>query len=204
MSGRRGSLRYDRSMSRDPAPRSVVLLLGAALALLVTTAAPAAVGPDEDGILVGPVERQEVEQARPDWVSEEVESHPDAASARALTEVPAGAEVTVFLGTWCSDSRRELARLWRALDEAGVATADELPFHLEYIGVDRRRQEPTGHVDGADLRFVPTFVVRRGGHEVGRIVESSPHGVERDLLDLLTGEASGVLSTRADLGGGAS
>jgi hypothetical protein len=46
---------------------------------------------------------------------------------------------------------------------------------------------------------VPTFIVRRGGHEVGRVVEEAPHGIETDLLALLTGEAGGVLSGRPDL-----
>jgi hypothetical protein len=51
---------------------------------------------------------------------------------------------------------------------------------------------------------VPTFIVVRGGREVGRIVESSPNGVESDLLALLTGKAQGVISTRKDLGAGGS
>lgn len=53
---------------------------------------------------------------------------------------------------------------------------------------------------GRDLRFVPTFIVERDGHEVGRIVEVSPNGIERDLLDLLSGARSGVISARTDLG----
>ncbi len=46
---------------------------------------------------------------------------------------------------------------------------------------------------------MPTFVVLRDGREVGRIVEESPHGVERDLLALLDGSARGVVSARDDL-----
>ena len=50
-----------------------------------------------------------------------------------------------------------------------------------------------------NVLYLPTFIVRRGGREVGRIVETSPHGIERDLLALLTGKATGVLTTRTDL-----
>jgi hypothetical protein len=151
--------------------------------------------------LTGPVTRLELEAHAPGWVTEEVEATPDLAAARALTAVAPGAEVVVFLGTWCSDSERELARFWKALDVAGVAMEEELPFRVEYVALDRQREEPGGRSAGQDIRFVPTFVVRRGGEEVGRIVETSPHGIENDLLALLTGEAYGVLSAREDLRG---
>ena len=100
----------------------------------------------------------------------------------------------MFLGTWCSDSRREVPRLWKALDETGGA----VPFEVHYIGVDREKKEPAAVAENSVL-FLPTFIVRRGGREVGRIVETSPNGIERDLLALLTGKAQGVLATREDL-----
>ena len=49
------------------------------------------------------------------------------------------------------------------------------------------------------VQYLPTFIVRRDGHEVGRIVETAPNGIEHDLLALLTGKAHGVLTTRQDL-----
>ena len=104
----------------------------------------------------------------------------------------AGAEarVTVFLGTWCSDSRRELSRWWRALDEnMGI-----VGFEVRYVGIDRDKREPAELLVGAEIERVPTFVVRRAGAEVGRVVEESPHGIERDLLALLDGSVEGVIS----------
>lgn len=152
-------------------------------------------GKNGEAVLVGSVTREQIESALPSWVQAEVESQPDAKAAQALATVKPGAEVTVFLGTWCGDSKRELPRLWRALDETGGAA----PFALRYVGVDREKKEPAGAVAENDVRYVPTFIVRRDGREVGRIVEVSPHGVEKDLLALLSGQATGVLSTREDL-----
>lgn len=145
---------------------------------------------EEEAVLVGAVTREQVEAAVPEWVQAQVEAQPAAETARALTGVPAGAEVTVFLGTWCGDSRRELSRLWRALDEAGGT----VPFQVRYIGVDREKKQPADLVAESDVRYVPTLIVRRDGREVGRIVETSPNGVEQDLLALLTGKAQGALS----------
>ncbi|HEX6201745.1 MAG TPA: hypothetical protein VF100_02005 [Thermoanaerobaculia bacterium] len=164
----------------------------------------AASGDDEERPpLVGPVSRAEVEAHQPDWVAAEVEAAPDAAAAQALTRVEPGAEVTVFLGTWCSDSKRELARLWRGLDDAGVFSEDDLPFAIEYVAVDREKTDPAGRAAAAGVEYVPTFVVSRDGEEAGRMVEESAAGIEHDLLALLSGEATGVLSARPDLAAGA-
>jgi hypothetical protein len=107
--------------------------------------------------------------------------------------------VTVFLGTWCSDSKRELARLWRAFDDLMGTSGREAPFAVRYVAVARDKQEPAELTAGRDLHYVPTFVVEREGREVGRIVETAPQGIERDLLALLDGSAQGVLSARGDL-----
>ena len=181
-----------------------ILLLALSCGLALTAlagagdppAAPSAVKPAaaEEAVLVGPTTREKVE-ASPEWVQAEVEAKPDAGAAQALGTVEPGAEVTVFLGTWCGDSRREVPRLWKALDAEGGAA----PFQIRYVGVDHDKKQPADLLKESDVRYLPTFIVRRGGHEVGRIVETSPHGVEQDLLALLTGKASGVLTTRQDL-----
>ncbi|HEX2254935.1 MAG TPA: hypothetical protein VHQ65_16845 [Thermoanaerobaculia bacterium] len=171
---------------------------------------PPSTGTEEGEVLVGEVTRQELEAHQPDWVAALVEAQadpttaPDAEAAMALAAVEPGAEVTVYLGTWCSDSKRELARLWGAFDSAGIEPGSGAPFDLRYVAVDRDKRQPAALLAGADLQYVPTFVVRRGGEEVGRIVEVAPTGIEHDLLALLTGETSGVVSGRDDLGGAGS
>lgn len=157
----------------------------------------AAAAEEEAPVLVGPVTRGEVEAAVPDWVGAQVEAEPDPEATAALAAVEPGARVDVYLGTWCSDSRRELSRLWRALDEAGGMTGT-VPFELAYVAVDRDKEEPGELLSGVGLEYVPTFVVHRDGTEVGRVVEVAPHGIERDLLELLRGETSGVVTGRED------
>jgi hypothetical protein len=156
---------------------------------------PAAEAKKEEPALVGPATRDQIEGGYPEWVQAEVESQPDAETAKALASVPPGAEVTVFLGTWCGDSRREVPRFWRCLDQTGGSA----PFKVTYVTVDRQKKEPAGPVTENGIRFLPTFIVRRDGHEVGRIVETAPNGIEHDLLALLTGKAKGVIATRTDL-----
>ncbi len=164
----------------------------------VPQAAPAGEDGDEP-VLLGPLSRQRIESELPDWVEAQITAQPDLAAAVRLAEIGGPeVEVTVYLGTWCDDSRRELARLWRAVDLAGGS----LPFDLTYLGVDREKRRPASVVAGARLDYLPTFVVRRGGEELGRIVEQSPGGIEADLAALVAGERSGVVSARTDLGEG--
>lgn len=189
-----------RSRLRRSSKRSLGLLLAGSLAACSTSPKPAASGAGASApaheVLVGEVTREQVEAAVPDWVQAEVEATPDPAAVQALAAVRPGAEVTVYLGTWCGDSRRELARLWKALDVAG---GPSLPIGFVYIAVDPTKQEPSQLLLGSGLQYVPTLIVRRDGHEVGRIVETAPGGIEHDLLSLLDGSVQGLISGRTEL-----
>ncbi len=145
-------------------------------------------------MLLGEIDRDTV-LADAKWRAAYDAAMPDPQASAALLAVSPGASVLVLLGTWCGDSRREVARFWKALDAAGGAA----PFTVRYVGVDRNRQDPDGLAEGWNLRYVPTFVVSRDGREVGRVVESAPHGIEVDIGALLRGEASGVMTGRTDL-----
>lgn len=175
-------------------------VLGLACASTSSTP-PAPESPPANGpaVLMGELTRAAIEQAVPNWVEAQVEAEIDPQAVQALQSVPPGAEVWLYLGTWCSDSRRELGRFWRAQDEA-EGLGGSFPFTVHLIGVDRTKTQPAPLLAGVDVRYVPTIVVKRGGVEVGRIIEHSVKGIERDLLELLTGQAKGVLtSSRPEL-----
>lgn len=164
------------------------LTLGSSLAAYAAEPAPDAAADPE--VELGPLTREQVEQLDPRFVEAETTSIVDSAAARELGAAAPGAELVVYLGTWCSDSRREVGRFWRLLDEL----PEVVPFTIEYVGVDRKKVEPQALLAGAGVDHVPTFVVRRDGVECGRVVEKAPHGIERDLADLLAGSAHGFLS----------
>ena len=82
--------------------------------------------------------REQVEVTVPDWVDAQVTTEFDAEAATGLASVAPGAEVTVYIGTWCGDSKREVSRFWRALDQVGSM----VPFELAFVGVDRSKKEP--------------------------------------------------------------
>lgn len=102
-----------------------------------------------------------------------------------------GATVRVFLGMWCADSMYELPKFIRLVD----ALADSVPFNVEFIAVDEQKQQPRREVQSHGISYLPTFVVLRNGREVGRIVEHPPRALEQDLLRLLNGTATGLLTS---------
>ncbi len=148
----------------------------------------------EPGVLVGPTNRAAIEAEVPAWTESVASSAPTDDGVRSLGAARAGGSVTIYLGTWCGDSRREVTRLWAALDRL-----TDVPFDVAYVGVDRAKTAPGNVLDGVGLERVPTFIVTRDGAEVGRVVESAPDGIESDLAALLSGTRTGVISGRTDL-----
>ena len=183
------------------ASRLSTLLLPALLAAACATVPPAVneaeEPPEEPEVeLVGPLTRDEIEAALPDWIGAQVEASPDVEQAlRMASAGSADSRVTVYLGTWCSDSRRELARFWRAVDEAG----GEVTFDLAYVGIRRDKERRDPGLEDVGLVRVPTFVVEVAGAEAGRVVEESPNGIEHDLLALLRGEVTGLVTATEEL-----
>ncbi len=89
----------------------------------------------------------------------------------------------IVMGTWCSDSHREVPRIMKVLDELGVPAS-----HITLYAVDRNMEARHTPVSKMKISKVPTLIVGMNGRETGRIVESPEASVEEDLLRILSGE----------------
>ena len=90
----------------------------------------------------------------------------------------------VFVGTWCSDSHRELPRLYKILD------AIKFPQNrLKVYAVNRDKKSFYGEELGKEITHVPTIIVYdNNGTEMGRIVEAPVSGyLEEDLAQIVNG-----------------
>lgn len=94
-------------------------------------------------------------------------------------------EITVFLGTWCGDSKREVPRFYNILK-----TAKFPENQLKVVAVDRTeeayKQSPTKEEKGLNIHRVPTLIFYKNGNEVNRIVESPLETLENDILKIVT------------------
>lgn len=85
----------------------------------------------------------------------------------------------VYLGTWCEDSRKHVPVF--------LELAGRLKWKVTLIGVNREKECPLDKkaCKSWDIEFLPTFVVKHGETEIGRIVETPSKSVEEDMLNLL-------------------
>ena len=86
----------------------------------------------------------------------------------------------VVLGTWCSDSKREVPRFFKIIDSLHIPME-----RVQLYAVDRTKRHPEGIPQEYDIKNVPTIIVLRRDTEVGRIVESPKTTLEMDLLEIL-------------------
>ena len=93
-------------------------------------------------------------------------------------------EFMVFMGTWCGDSKREVPRLMKILNELDVY--DE---QITIVGVDRTKEaykeSPNGEEKNRLIHRVPTIIILNDGIEVNRIVESPIISLEEDILEII-------------------
>lgn len=95
-------------------------------------------------------------------------------------------EIKLFLGTWCGDSKREVPRFYKILEQTNFPKKN-----LEVIALDNvtehYKQSPNGEEKGLNIHRVPTFIFYKDGKEVSRIVEEPVETLERDMLHITSG-----------------
>jgi cyclophilin family peptidyl-prolyl cis-trans isomerase len=122
----------------------------------------------------------------PGWGDEYRAAQPSPDVVDRLATAAGDYRIVTVLGTWCHDSRREVPRLVRVLDEI-----DAPVFSHELIGVDRTRRiddVELAHGAGVErtVERVATIVVFDGdGMELGRVVETAERPIEELLLEFI-------------------
>lgn len=88
--------------------------------------------------------------------------------------------ITIVLGTWCSDSRREFPRFYKILENLNYMFDD-----LTIIAVNRAKEAENTPVDKLSIELVPTIIFYKQGTEIGRIIESPVFSLEKDIQEIL-------------------
>jgi thiol-disulfide isomerase/thioredoxin len=90
-------------------------------------------------------------------------------------------DITIVLGTWCSDSQEQVPYFFKIIDEA-----DFPENRITMICVDRNRKSISGEVDSLNIKLVPTFIFYKDGKELGRIEETPNDTIEKDMYAIIT------------------
>jgi len=110
---------------------------------------------------------------------------PHFANEKALASKLKNYKIKIIMGTWCSDSRREVPAFYKVLDELKYPTDK-----INLVFVDRKLKAPGVDKKKENITNVPTIIVSQKGKEVGRIVESPINTLESDLSDILNNKKS--------------
>lgn len=112
---------------------------------------------------------------------------PDSLVIRSISELLKGKQVDIFLGTWCGDSRREVPRMLKVLELAGV---ESKRIRLIFVSnaADSYKQSPQHEEAGKNIKRVPTLIVYEDQKELGRVIEYPVVSLEKDLLAILRKE----------------
>ncbi|MCD6598854.1 MAG: thioredoxin family protein [Bacteroidales bacterium] len=116
------------------------------------------------------------------WFDENYESYfPDEKIVKALSLINTEEiNITLVMGTWCSDSRREVPRLYRIFDEIGFPENQ-----VSLINVNTEKLLPGEDISKLQIERVPTIIVYKNKKETGRIIETPEKSLEEDLIELL-------------------
>lgn len=133
-------------------------------------------------MLIGVVDKAQL--ASPDfsyWFEPEYEEYEvDTMELKQIDGLLDDKEITIVMGTWCSDSHREVPRFFKILKYLGVSSE-----YVKMIAVDRNKKGLNNEVEGLEIELVPTFIFYSDQKEIGRIVESPTKTLEVDLANIL-------------------
>jgi len=116
------------------------------------------------------------------WFNSEYDNYaPDSAAVNEIGDKLKDVKITIVMGTWCSDSRREVPRFLKILDKLNYDQKN-----LTLICVDRKKAAPSGDVDKLGIVSVPAFILYKGDKEIGRIVESPKESLEKDFAGIVS------------------
>jgi len=107
----------------------------------------------------------------------------DNASIETLKPLLKGIKIKAFMGTWCSDSKRETPRFYKIMKAANFKDK-----HIDLITVSKQKDTPLGFEKGMNITNVPTFIFYKDGKEINRIVESPVESLEQDMIAILSGK----------------
>ncbi len=130
--------------------------------------------------LVGPLSRKDILQNLPDWEAEIASYVPNLEVIDKLRSIQSEIKIEIFLGTWCSDTKRNVSTYFKIMD-----MVDNPLLMTTYIGIPEDKDSRTPFIEGKNIIKVPTFIIYMHNQEKGRIIENPIKSVEEDLLDII-------------------
>lgn len=131
----------------------------------------------------GKVSKQDLENdtSKTAWFQTEFMAYkPEVTEAQKKILTTRDFQVVIILGTWCSDSRTQVPRLYKVFYALGLNP----PITLITTDKNKKVIEP-GFVH-ITAKYVPYFIIRdKNGKDIGEIIETPKKTLEADLAAIL-------------------
>ena len=88
--------------------------------------------------------------------------------------------IHIVMGSWCGDSQQQVPRFIKLMDMLKYKTRK-----LDILCIDHFFKAENFEKGNMGIEKVPTFIIYRKNKEIGRIVETPTHSLEKDLLNIL-------------------
>ncbi|WP_296312188.1 thioredoxin family protein [Winogradskyella sp. UBA3174] len=120
------------------------------------------------------------------WFSKNYESYkPNLSIINAITSELKNYQITLFMGTWCGDSKQEVPVLYKVL-EACNFPIDQLTVIAVSRQANMYKQSPQHEEVGLNIHRVPTVIFYKNENEVNRIIEHPITTFEEDIQNIIT------------------
>lgn len=140
--------------------------------------------PDDLPVLIGKKEIEDIKKPPyTKWFMESYRYEFDQPKMGALKTALEGKSITIFMGTWCEDSRLQVPALISILDAIAFDKSK-----VTLITMSRDKDTPDGFENDKNIEYVPTIILYDNEKELGRIVEYPIETLEADLLKIATGQ----------------
>jgi hypothetical protein len=139
---------------------------------------------DGVNILYGQITRDDLFSEYPAWYENYVDYVPDSIIVNTLSVPNPDLKIEIFMGTWCSDSRREVPRFFKTVDKSKFVQNNQ----IKIWAVDRNKSLDSGLTDERGVTIVSTFIFYRNDKEIGRLIEQPENeNIEADILSIIKG-----------------
>jgi len=169
-------MKTDSAFRQSPGLRRAAWI-GAVCALIAL--APMRVSP-EDVVLVGPVSKEKILEALPDWARLAKAYEPNIRAVDAIHYFSKPTRIRVFFASWNPDGKAVAAAFLRTME-----MADNSVVAVEWIGVSKDMKQPAEALRSGAVDKVPTFIIFVEGVEKGRVIGAPQFAIEEDIAALL-------------------
>src|SRR5699024_9401715 len=88
-------------------------------------------------------------------------------------------DIIAFMGTWCPDSKREVPKLYKILEEVDYDLGKVKMYTLNHM-----KKSDEGIEKDWNITNIPTIIFLKDGKEVNRFVEHARQSLAQDIAKI--------------------